>query len=508
MRNISNIYSNGKNSLRYSQIISELGLNQTLTIVINGTYDNRIDIYCNVSNVCYIKCESGNIGDWLKLHCNGTCLIDGCNNYDDKNNTNNITMVNETLAFITTTSGTYPDISATNVMINIDDKSDGNTFLSNMEAFGTISSIVIFTLAVLLAMAAIIIHKKVDLDTKGTDSPKLQYIFHFAFNMSDFWSDIIFCTILYYNDSNNENIDKLFVWSVVFTLFPYLLSLVICCYFVVKWRKKNEIRFESYLFDYELILFGATSVAGFYNSIALFQSKIFYKKLFYFSLKNNELEIIKHFGFVNVVFCENVPQLVIQYLYLYFNGSNGNASYFVFIAMSFSVISIITSILQELSNICTFCNVKNKSSLLKHNCIVNGRLRIDCIQLNEYHQFCIQSMKSSIDFFIQNGNGLSSFQTRLLNKDMSYNIEVYNIIGNHTNAMNKSDRYIIVEFEILLLSKNTIDDKILDTFINVLQLMGQNHTDQYILLRKVSLLCLLLKNLIVQYSNIICFFVS
>lgn len=50
-------------------------------------YDNHMDIHCNVSNICYIKCGSGNVGDWLNLHCNGTCLIEGYNNYNDKNKT-------------------------------------------------------------------------------------------------------------------------------------------------------------------------------------------------------------------------------------------------------------------------------------------------------------------------------------------------------------------------------------------------------------------------------------
>ena len=71
---------NGINALSGSLIISETNFdeNGTLIIYINGTNDDRYDIYCNETDICKIECESNHACTELVLHCDShqsQCLV-------------------------------------------------------------------------------------------------------------------------------------------------------------------------------------------------------------------------------------------------------------------------------------------------------------------------------------------------------------------------------------------------------------------------------------------------
>ena len=75
---VANIYAFGETALYSATIISNLSLRDdqdTLTVKICGTHDERFDIYCSEGDICKIDCDSEQACTGLYLTCHGTCYV-------------------------------------------------------------------------------------------------------------------------------------------------------------------------------------------------------------------------------------------------------------------------------------------------------------------------------------------------------------------------------------------------------------------------------------------------
>ena len=145
-------------------------------------------------------------------------------------------------------------------------------------------------------------HKYIIKSPYGFDRPNLMSVIKAIQNAGDFWTDVLVCIILYL-----QRYTLLYIASFIFTIVPFILSCICCVYWIVQWRKwkyDNPIRLTDYLNRYESLLCLLTVLAGFYAAVELCRSKLFFKRYFYFPLRKQEYNQLKHIKFVNVVLLE------------------------------------------------------------------------------------------------------------------------------------------------------------------------------------------------------------
>ena len=58
--------------------MSESNYGNNFYLIINGTNSDVFNVYCNISNTCYIRCQSSDSCTNLKFYCYeiGTCFVD------------------------------------------------------------------------------------------------------------------------------------------------------------------------------------------------------------------------------------------------------------------------------------------------------------------------------------------------------------------------------------------------------------------------------------------------
>ena len=76
--------------------------------------------------------------------------------------------------------------------------------------------------------------------------------------------------------------------------------------------------------------------------------------MFNLPLRNDEYNKLRHFRFVNIVICENIPQFIIQIIYLNIIKLD-NQSTMVYISLIITLIGLLFSIQSELLHICHLC---------------------------------------------------------------------------------------------------------------------------------------------------------
>ena len=116
----------------------------------------------------------------------------------------------------------------------------------------------------------------------------------------------------------------------------------------------------------DILLIGLTMVFGFYSTIDLTCSKLFYLTKFNSQWPKSYQAPIKWLKFINVIILENIPQLIIQWVYIvvYSNNdsSDSNATVSVaYISMFSSLLSIFRAILGQIAYLFTSRNISNKN---------------------------------------------------------------------------------------------------------------------------------------------------
>ena len=138
---------------------------------------------------------------------------------------------------------------------------------------------------------------------KRADSPKYFKVLTAFQHFIDFWTDCAVCIVWYI-----EQVSTIYsTLSSVFIIVPLIASIVSSLYYTFSWRigrQDTARRLTNYLNKYQSFIYGSSIIIGFYSTIDLCQSKLFYKPIFYLPLTNNEIQQMKHFRFITLVVLE------------------------------------------------------------------------------------------------------------------------------------------------------------------------------------------------------------
>ena len=128
--------------------------------------------------------------------------------------------------------------------------------------------------------------------------------------------------------------------SIFFILFPLFLNFKALFKSMKEWMTDSYHgdRYRNYLTHYDKILFFMSIISGStFATIALLNSNLFGWRIFSMGLSNNELLKFNQKRLINVIICENIPQLLIQSIFMFITQEY---TLVIFFAMSSSTISI------------------------------------------------------------------------------------------------------------------------------------------------------------------------
>eukprot|EP01083_Nonionella_stella_P143659 446932_1 len=213
---------------------------------------------------------------------------------------------------------------------------------SNFSSLGYYVLGFIVFLLVLLLIASYAMHSSKSF--QGSDKPKYMALFRYCTNLGDFWSDIIF--VLHLNAVGST----LFIWSLVFTLVPYSLSIVLLIAFIYIVKTSDAdgmyVSIAKYLHKYDYILIGLSLIGGLFPSLSIVSSKLFHLEQLSMNLRYDHTARMQIIRFVNITFLENAPQLVIQVLFV---GKRGLHDSITAISMFFSILSLLMGVIKTIS---------------------------------------------------------------------------------------------------------------------------------------------------------------
>ena len=318
---------------------------------------------------------------------------------------------------------------------------------------------------------------------KCCDMPNYASLFRWIQSMIDFWTDVIFAIVLYLQDTDLNLNYLLFYASMIFTILPYILSLLIAVYWIVRWNRwKNEPnRLKTYLNKYEMIILLCSLITGgggFFTTIELFQSKLMSNLfgVFYISLKKEEFNQLRYYKFFTVIICENIPQFIIQCLFLHNSYSKVNINdetqglAIVFITLILTLISLLMALLSIITYFIKQVISNNKSGFMYQTNIA-GHFKIDCQKLNKHHLFAhnkiSKCLKQVFDGNYHRKNSLNGYDMHpwVGRNDVFYTFEVYWIQDNRLLNC------VTIYFDLYVLTMETNHANVMKEMVSLLNQM-------------------------------------
>lgn len=442
IRGSESIIVSGTDSLSNSVVFSQLDSGQTMVVIINGkfslflfsffcflfsvassqciccnlfnncarigTNNNEIDVYCNITNICKIKCLSNNSCTNLHFHCfeNETCFVD-CDQV------NGINCPSYSL---------YGFVQTTNTSNNTDNREKHAKHLRILKTIDTVTSYTMVAVVVILCIILIAGSYHGRLYFVGSDKPKYTSLVKYIHSVIDLWTDFLFVYAMYLKQESNY-----FYSSLVFAILPQLFSAFSVVYWIYRWDTMTTVvpqRISDYLHKYSttvLILF--TIFGDFGSATQLAQSKLFFWQRFNFQLtksENNKLYIWKFFG---TTILENLPQLCIQTSYVWTASNMDNT---VELLVVFSIIVTCLSLLFSISTTAVTL-LKVIMEYNKHVTSVTtmgSKFVINCNYFQKRHGFTHYIIEKCILDAIRNADNSNLFIDR---SDIRLDIQVFYI---------------------------------------------------------------------------------
>ena len=304
-------------------------------------------IYCNKTDICNIYCDASGACTSIIIHCFGNCSI-FCDvsivvycptvyyyNYTTEATATAITATTSTAAAITTTTATtttttgvhvtktgptmQTPITTTTALNTTTDSEDSGgesnnnsedvTLSETWETAGYICLLTSVFTPFILSIVVSIYHRSNRF--YGCDKPNFVAIFACCWNFGDFYSDLIFTFILI--SQNN----KLWYYAMVFLFVPYLVGNVLLMKTIRKWQK-SSFYISNYAFKYDTLIIIVSIICGFYTSIELARSKIFYLDMFSLQLKYQDYVDVQKLRFFNIVILELSEFVCFAIFFLFF----------------------------------------------------------------------------------------------------------------------------------------------------------------------------------------------
>lgn len=289
-------------------------------------------------------------------------------------------------------------------------------------------------------------------------------LFH---NMADFWTDILFACILYYeNTCLNLEFGRLLSFefplsyvAMLFTFAPFVLSCVIGLKFIIKWKHHKQdhaIRLRNYFDRYESLVCLLTIVSNFYATIDVCQCKLFYKNMFNLPLRKCEYNQLRHFKFINIVLFENLPQFLIQILYLVTTDVS-DQSIMVYFSFMFTAVALLFAFESELLHVCQLCckNGKNGkyNGAFTYENKFDCKMTLSCSKFQYRHSFGKMNVNKAILSVLNTSDDNNLWLER---SDVRLEIETY-YVDERIHTLQEMDCY----FEILLLTMGKPDKQLI-----------------------------------------------
>ena len=254
----------------------------------------------------------------------------------------------KSLAMTTTTTTASGNASATETSEAPTNEND-IVSVKYWETLGDIFMIVYWPLFVICMAAALF--KITKMDTKGSDRPDIIPLAKVFNSVADFITDALFSIVLATHD--NQQTDILFMCSVTFIVLPYLMSVIFGMYAIeIKWRRSTEnVYLSEYVHTHGSKLIIGTIFIGFYPTIDIAQSKLFYWNMFGLQHKPNVIVFLTAMKFINIVLLEDIPQFILQVIYIS-TVKPEDWSFVVFFSMIFSIMSTISAMSLLLHKCC------------------------------------------------------------------------------------------------------------------------------------------------------------
>lgn len=320
-------------------------------------------------------------------------------------------------------------------------------------------------------------HYKV-IASSAIDTVAIVAIIRFGGDIADFGSDILFTFALFDEKSEYG------IYCAIFTLLPYFVSCIVGIYWLERWRSRTDERLLVYLNKYDKFVIIGTVVAGFYSTILLSQSKLFALTIFNFQLKKSDIQTLENYKFFNYILLENIPQLIIQQLYIFTNESS-DINDVVYIALTFTCLSLIAAFLRQASRLCQQRRKRNLKFL--YNDVLTCKLTMDCVNLKSYHPCSRLRIQECLIACLRVSPQLKQLHHRL---DTSISIEVYNIENNI-----KLLKSMIVTFDVNILTNHNDNESMTNVIRQNIVTMGVRHEFNYQTLQRTLKNALKLKDI-------------
>ena len=139
----------------------------------------------------------------------------------------------------------------------------------------------------------------------GADFANFSAILRFFATIADFGSDVLLTIVFFIIQKEKGGIYfYFFIASLTFTALPHLVSCFVGIYFIEKWRNKMDSYMFPYLKKYDVFLIVMTIFAGFFSSVELARSRLFYSPMFGLYVKKSDTIPLKNGRFITEVVLE------------------------------------------------------------------------------------------------------------------------------------------------------------------------------------------------------------
>eukprot|EP01084_Bolivina_argentea_P303886 524756_1 len=205
-------------------------------------------------------------------------------------------------------------------------------------------NIVIIGLFLLIAISGYMHSKYYRINDFFRVSFLIQPLFHYLDAISDSFSAFEVWTV--YNETDDSFYFIMMILMISFILIPILFSVSqLITVYNKQWsnRLENSDVIKVWFGQNSYILYGASIVTGnAFSAVGLFNSNLYSLSMFDMGLPLNVLIAFKVKRIYSIVLCENIPQLFLQFFYLY--KTNGHSVVAV-ISMTYSVVSILLTLI-------------------------------------------------------------------------------------------------------------------------------------------------------------------
>ena len=418
-----------------------------------------LTINCQDGDTCIVYCNTQR--ECSQFECNNCTVIEiRVNMTLFERNINGTVFTTTTIPTTTTITSTTTNDSLNHSMLTTtsasqiaDDAEENSDIMSaeHWENAGTLGVVVMAIVGVVMLIAAFChyyfyLNKKLH---RLLDKPNVLSILKCIHNVCDLWTDLMFTIILFVQkDELIGDGNILWYLSAFCLVVPYILQCILCLWYLQSWQDRIDTltNLSNYPSKYEWFIIACTMMFGFYATIELTRSKLFYLTIFHSQMSDSYYQKLKQYRFLNIIILENIPQLFIQYLYIF--QYNGKSDIIACLSMIFSVLSIILASLTNLS----FCISKLRAKTkFKHESSILLKIQVRHAKLSYVHLFSNKTFQDILSSFLHLDESLRLFD-RL--DDIHYDIETFYVCSNkyvknltaniqihiHTNDKQLTDR--------------------------------------------------------------------